>query len=198
LTRDSAATVIRGSAGWRPQALAEAQANDIAGFGMRRVLLTSLSLLLLASACQRRALDELGLSDPNTPNGLNESSQRDSVLALSNAARATARAAALSLDPKLNTVAQSHARDMAQRGYFGHVTPEGKTLSQRLRGAGITFSAAAENIAANFSARATVQAWMKSPAHRQNLLNGAFGRLGVGVYRNSLQPQIYYVQVFTN
>jgi uncharacterized protein YkwD len=162
------------------------------------VLLTCLALMLLASGCQQRILEDLGVSDSSTSNGLNESAQRDSVLALSNVARATARIAILSLDPKLNSVAQAHARDMADRGYFSHVTPEGKTLSQRLREAGIPFSAAGENIAANFSARATVQAWMESPGHRQNLLNGTFRKLGVGVYRNSLQAQTYYVQVFTN
>jgi uncharacterized protein YkwD len=198
LTLDSVAAGIWSAAGSRSHAHAQAQANGFGRFRVRGALVACMALVLLASACQQQILEDLGLSDPTASNGLNESAQRDSVLALSNAARATARIAFFSPDPKLNVVAQAHARDMADRGYFGHVTPEGKTLVQRLREAGIVYSAAGENIAANFSALATVDAWMESPAHRQNLLNGAFHKLGVGVYRNSLQPQIYYVQVFTN
>ena len=42
----------------------------------------------------------------------------------------------LKVDLKLNTAAQRHADDMAQRDYFAHVAPEGGTVGQRASQAG--------------------------------------------------------------
>jgi uncharacterized protein YkwD len=87
---------------------------------------------------------------------------------------------------------------MAERGYFSHTTPEGKTFTQRLRESGASYSTAGENIAGNHSAKGAVDAWLASTGHRQNMLNPAFRRLGVGVFRTPTSPYTYYVQVFTN
>jgi uncharacterized protein YkwD len=124
--------------------------------------------------------------------------QRDSLLLLTNAARASAGAGTLILDTRLTAFAHAHARDMAERNYFSHTTPEGKTFAQRLQDAGLSGFSAGENIAGNSSAQGAVQAWLNSPGHRQNMLNASFRRLGVGVYRTLTSPYTYYVQVFTN
>lgn len=128
---------------------------------------------------------------------VNAEVQRDSVLLLTNAARASAGVGALVLDPRLTTLAVAHARDMAERGYFSHTTPEGKTFGERLRDAGLS-GPAGENLAGSASASGAVQAWLNSSGHRANMLNGTFRRLGVGVYRTLESPYTYYVQVFTN
>jgi uncharacterized protein YkwD len=130
-------------------------------------------------------------------NVVNGEVQRDSVLLLSNAARANAGVPAVAMDSRLTALAEAHARDMAERGYFSHTTPEGKTFGERLREAGIT-GAAGENLAGNSTAAGAVQAWLNSAGHRANMLNGTFRRLGVGVYRTLQSPYTYYVQVFTN
>jgi uncharacterized protein YkwD len=124
--------------------------------------------------------------------------QRDSVLLLTNSARSSAGGPGLVLDALLTAVAHAHARDMAERAYFDHTSPEGKTFSQRLRESGASYSTAGENIARNFSAKGAVDAWLNSTGHRQNMLNPAFRRLGVGVFRTLSSPYTYYVQVFTN
>lgn len=128
---------------------------------------------------------------------INGDAHRDSVLVLTNSARTGAGVASLVLDARLTAFALAHARDMAERGYFSHTTPDGKTFSTRLREAGIS-GPAGENIAGNFSAAGAVQAWLNSSGHRANMLNGTFRRLGVGVYRTLESPYTYYVQVFTN
>lgn len=128
---------------------------------------------------------------------INGDVQRDSVHLLTNAARNTAGVPTLALDANLTAFAVAHARDMAERGYFSHTTPDGKTFGERLRDAGIS-GPAGENIAGNSSASGAVQAWMNSSGHRANMLNGTFRRLGVGVYRTLESPYTYYVQVFTN
>lgn len=48
-----------------------------------------------------------------------------------NAERARAGLPLLSSDPKLADIARAHARDMATRRYFDHVSPEGKDPARR-------------------------------------------------------------------
>ncbi|WP_420457302.1 CAP domain-containing protein [Rubrivirga sp.] len=43
----------------------------------------------------------------------------------------------LAWSDKLAAVARAHSRDMARRGYFGHVTPEGLSAQDRARAAGV-------------------------------------------------------------
>src|SRR4051812_35041601 len=43
---------------------------------------------------------------------------------------------ALRRDRRLERAGEAHARDMVRRGYFSHVTPEGETVSDRLRETG--------------------------------------------------------------
>lgn len=51
------------------------------------------------------------------------------------------------MDEGLRAVARAHARDMFERGYFSHFTPEGLSPFDRMRAAGIRFLAAGENLA---------------------------------------------------
>lgn len=86
----------------------------------------------------------------------------------------------LTWNPILARVARERARDMAARGYFAHVTPEGvgpNTLVERAgyvlpaaydhRLAGNNIESAAEGYA---SAEAAWRWWMGSPRHRSHLL----------------------------
>lgn len=53
------------------------------------------------------------------------------VHAEANAARAEAERPTTRWSTRLASVAQAHSEDMARRGYFGHVTPEGVTPRER-------------------------------------------------------------------
>jgi uncharacterized protein YkwD len=96
---------------------------------------------------------------------------------------------ALRQDGRLERAAESHARDMVRRGYFSHVTPEGETVSDRLRDAGYLGSRAPWRVGEALAwgrrrlstPAATVRAWMESPPHRRVLLNGRYREIGVGV-----------------
>lgn len=90
------------------------------------------------------------------------------------------------LNDQLISLARNHAQDMVNRGYFGHVTPEGWTLKNRLAGMGINLDRAGENYQYNVqSAERTVQTafnwFMGDPPHRKNMLHAAYTRVGVGV-----------------
>jgi len=126
--------------------------------------------------------------------------QRAVILSLTNAERQKVGTGSLVEDQALTAVAQAHARDMAERGYFSHTTPEGKTFQDRLREAGITNSYAGENIAMYPSPESAVNGWINSPGHYQNMTNSRFRKIGIGVYSTEIRTQgsVYYVQVFTS
>jgi len=84
-------------------------------------------------------------------------------------------------DTELTQVARAHSRDMFARGYFSHVTPEGKELSHRIRQARLGYLVAGENLALAQTLPLAHQGLMHSPGHRANILRPQFGRLGVGV-----------------
>ena len=78
-------------------------------------------------------------------------------------------------------VARLHSTDMFARGYFSHVTPDGKTLTDRVRARGVPFLTAGENLELGTTLEICHEGLMKSPGHRANILHPSFGRLGIGV-----------------
>jgi uncharacterized protein YkwD len=79
-------------------------------------------------------------------------------------------------------------------------------LSNRIKGQGYQYRAAAENIAAGQASPTQVaQDWLASPGHRRNILNCTLKDTGIAVaYQPDDQPitgntapfQYYWVQVF--
>lgn len=86
----------------------------------------------------------------------------------------------LTVSPTLTAIAQAKANDMAQKGYFAHVSPEGRDPWYWFKEGGYLFTFAGENLAVDFSDSADVErAWMNSPTHRANILNGHFTQIGI-------------------
>lgn len=103
------------------------------------------------------------------------------MLVLLNRARAAEGLPPLAADPELAAVAREHSRDMFARGYFSHLSPEGRDPSARLRAGGVRFLVAGENLALAGTIATAHQGLMDSPGHRANILRPAFGRVGIGV-----------------
>ena len=105
------------------------------------------------------------------------------VLTLINAERSQAGCGALRNDSRLAAAALGHSKDMAQRDYFDHNTPEGETPWDRIKAQGYS-DPSAENIAAGQpTPQAVVDAWMNSSGHRANILNCSSHATGIGFYR---------------
>ncbi len=119
------------------------------------------------------------------------------MLAMVNAERAKVGAVALTMDPNLQVVARAHARDMLERGYFSHYTPEGLSPFDRMAAAHITYTYAGENLAFSPNVTLSMQGLMNSPGHRENILNPHFGKIGVGVIDAGFYGQMF-VQEFTD
>ncbi|MFA5830411.1 MAG: CAP domain-containing protein [Candidatus Paceibacterota bacterium] len=118
---------------------------------------------------------------------------------LTNTDRAGNKLAMLTVSPNLERVAQMKANDMAEKGYFAHTSPEGKTPWYWFRQAGYNYSYAGENLAVYFSDSAELEkAWMNSPSHRANILNSNFTEVGIAMALGTYQgvDTVYVVQAF--
>jgi len=87
----------------------------------------------------------------------------------------------LKRDAELTDVARAHSRDMFVQGYFSHITPGGKDPFDRMHASDIHFLTAGENIALAQSLSIAHNGLMNSPGHRANILNPAFGHVGIGI-----------------
>lgn len=87
----------------------------------------------------------------------------------------------LKADPLMLVVAKAHSKDMFARGYFAHETPEGLSPFDRMKKAKVRFLAAGENLALGQTLNICHRGLMNSPGHRKNILNPAFGRVGIGI-----------------
>ncbi|MCX2967500.1 MULTISPECIES: CAP domain-containing protein [Streptomyces] len=116
------------------------------------------------------------------------------VLTLVNQERARAGCQPLRADAALAGLAGDHSRDMAERGYFSHTDPEGRSPFDRAAEAGVRHMGG-ENIArGQATPEAVMEAWMNSPGHRANIVNCDFTTLGVGVHNGDGGP--WWTQAF--
>ncbi|UHA76059.1 copper amine oxidase [Paenibacillus sp. 481] len=91
--------------------------------------------------------------------------------------------------------ARNHSKDMQQRGFFDHTSPDGTSPFDRMEADGISYASASENIAAGQASAIFAHGnWMNSSGHRDNIL-GDFERMGAGVILGGTKNS-YYTQNF--
>lgn len=118
---------------------------------------------------------------------------------LANTDRSARGLETLTMDPTLVAVAQAKANDMASKGYFSHISPEGLDPWHWFKTIGYEYSFAGENLAIDFSDSGAVErAWMNSPTHRDNILNSKFTKIGIATAQGTYQGRTttFVVQVF--
>ena len=103
---------------------------------------------------------------------------------------------ALVWDELLDQVGRKHSEDMFKRGYFSHFSPEGKDVGNRLLENGIEYSFAGENLALAPNIDRAHTGLMNSEGHRRNILDPAFGKIGIGVVDGGVYGKMF-TQVFT-
>lgn len=94
-------------------------------------------------------------------------------------------------------IAREHAEDMWERSYFGHVSPEGEDIGDRLSSGNVVYSIAGENLALAPTVQTAHTGLMNSEGHRENILDPNFTRMGVGVVDNGVYGKMF-VQIFTD
>lgn len=100
----------------------------------------------------------------------------------------------LRADEELAVVARKHSADMFRRGYFSHISPEGKDPFQRISEEKIRYYTAGENLALAQTLEIAHDGLMNSPGHRANILRDGFGRVGIGI----LDGGIYGLMITQN
>jgi uncharacterized protein YkwD len=111
------------------------------------------------------------------------------TVCLVNRVRAGRGLARLRVNRHLNRFATAFTRRMVSRRFFSHDVPGGPSFSQRANSSAYARSAGrmtmGENLAWGTAELATpaaiVEAWLRSPGHRDNVLRPRFREIGVGV-----------------
>lgn len=100
-------------------------------------------------------------------------------------------------DDELLHVARNHCKDMFEKGYFSHYTPEGLSPFDRMDQSGIVYNTAGENLALSPNTDIAMQGLMNSPGHKANILSTDFGKVGVGVIDGGIYGEMF-CQEFTD
>jgi len=96
----------------------------------------------------------------------------------------------------LDAAAQTYANLMAATGHYSHTGPDGSSPADRMATAGYAWTLWGENIAfGQDTPNEVMAAWINSPSHRDNMLNGNFRDVGIGAAR-AADGTIYWVQDF--
>lgn len=121
------------------------------------------------------------------------------VISLTNEERYDAGISALAQNALLDQAAQMKAEDMARKGYYAHVSPEGVTPVHWVQESGYKYLIIGENLVVQRTdAKQVVDAFMGSPGHRANILRKDFTEIGVGVANGTYKGKdtTFTVQIF--
>jgi len=105
----------------------------------------------------------------------------------------------LLFDFDLANASKNKVGDMAQNSYFSHVSPQKQRWSNFIITSNYQYIEAGENLANGFETpQDIVDAWLKSPSHRENMLTPQYQDTAVAVMRGQLngRPTIFVVQMF--
>jgi hypothetical protein len=104
------------------------------------------------------------------------------IVELTNQERVLEGLSVLSINETLNESARLKMEDMLDYGYFAHNSPQGIRPWHWFREVDYDYTFAGENLAMNFiEAEDTLQAWIGSPSHRENILSKDYQEIGVAV-----------------
>jgi len=121
------------------------------------------------------------------------------IVDLTNEERAGDALGTLRRSAVLDEAARMKAEHMAKNQYFAHYSPDGVSPWFWFGRANYNYVHAGENLAIHFTdSGEVVQAWMDSPTHRANILNGNYSEIGVGTAEGTYEgfATVFVVQLF--
>ncbi|PIC85434.1 hypothetical protein CSV72_13540 [Sporosarcina sp. P20a] len=114
-----------------------------------------------------------------------------------NVKRKQANVTNLLADPALNRISRARAEDLVKLGELSHITPTYGTTEELFGKFDYSWTAYGENIGAGFTdALEITNAWLESPAHKENLLNPVFTHMGAGTTTDQ-DGKIYWVTLYS-
>lgn len=134
-----------------------------------------------------------------TRNGWLAAVYSTALVDLTNQSRQIESLGGLRVNPMLEKAAELKARDMAEKGYFAHWSPDGKSPWHWIKTVGYSYMYAGENLAIDFTDSADVnRALMNSPTHRANIMNKNYTEIGVATHVGTYQGRetVFVVEMF--
>lgn len=130
----------------------------------------------------------------------NFDADEDEIFILVNDERQRNNLHALVWDTQLSDIARAYSKQMADEDFFDHFDSQGADVVVRAKKSNLKhWSKIGENLFSvehlrNFDAFA-VNNWMKSPTHRQNILDADFNTAGIGI-AESASGEVFITQIF--
>lgn len=170
------------------------------GHGRRRIALaavTAAAVLVPLSAPGAAAAKGCANRDVH-PADVRGAVVKKATLCLLNRRRASRGVRKLRHNRRLASAARAHAADMVSRDYFAHTTPNGVSFLDRILKTNYATASSGYAVGENLAwgsyqlgtPRLIVRAWMRSPGHRRNILDGRFREIGIGVVRGAPRADV--------
>ncbi|MFA5070560.1 MAG: CAP domain-containing protein [Patescibacteria group bacterium] len=124
---------------------------------------------------------------------------KQEIIKLTNIERNRQHLPLLTDNPLLDAAALAKANDMIALNYFSHTSPSGLSPWNFITENGYEYKFAGENLALDFSdPQNAMTAWLRSPSHRDNILDPDFKEIGVAVVKGTVENQetVLVVQFF--
>jgi uncharacterized protein YkwD len=123
------------------------------------------------------------------PTAGNLDAVRGAIVCLHNQIRARNGLPLLKGNTKLRRAAESHSAEMVAKRYFDHTSPAGSTMVDRILDSGYVRADQGWVLGENLewgtgtlaTPRGALDAWMKSPGHRSNILKRSYRQMGIGI-----------------
>lgn len=160
--------------------------------------ISSLSIFLIIIMISQILISFIGKNVPGVL-GIASSITAEDLIDLTNQKRQDNGLAQLEINPNLTSAAMQKAADMINKDYWAHTSPEGRTPWTFFKEVDYQYLYAGENLARDFlDPQSVINAWMKSPTHRDNILSRRYQDVGIVVVHDTFQgqPTTLVVQLF--
>lgn len=180
---------------WLHKYFIPSEHNDFAPHSLQKAAIAGMTVLILISFSIANLQSILWVSSHWLVSTVLPAVVTDAT----NAARADEQLSPLTRSAVLDQAAAMKAEDMADKGYFAHWSPEGVSPWHWFSEAGYRYVHAGENLAVHFTdSDAVVDAWLKSPSHRANIMNANYTEIGIGTASGRYEgyDTVFVVQLF--
>lgn len=171
------------------------EGNDFAPHSLQKMAITGMAALVMLSFTFANVQSILWI----TSDWMISTVLPAVVVDLTNNERSGAALSSLQRNTTLDEAARLKAQHMAENEYFAHHSPDGVSPWYWFAVTDYSFVHAGENLAIHFTdSGEVVDAWMDSPTHRANIMNGSYTEIGVGTAEGTYDGfnTVYVVQLF--
>lgn len=160
----------------------------------------SLILIIFFLLCGQFLLTAIETNFPSVL-GISVDVSAQELLLLVNQKRQEQGLLPLNLNDQLSNAALSKAKDMFAKNYWSHNSPDGTTPWYFIKSQGYNYTYAGENLARGFTtSKDTIDAWMASSTHKENILSENYQDVGFAIMQGKLlgEETVLVVEIFGN